>query len=42
LAFAARLDEHLAAGADQVLIQVVNDAPEVAELLGELAAHLAQ
>jgi hypothetical protein len=39
---AARLDGHFAAGANQVLIQVVNDAPGVADLLRELAARLAQ
>jgi len=32
----------LAAGANQVSIQVVNDAPEVVDLVRELAAHLAK
>jgi probable F420-dependent oxidoreductase len=39
---AGRLDAHLAAGANQVSIQVVNDAPEVLDLVRELAAHLAK
>ena len=39
---AGRLDAHLAAGANQVSIQVVNDAPEVVDLVRELAAHLAK
>jgi hypothetical protein len=39
---AGRIDAHLAAGANQVSIQVVNDAPEVVDLVRELAAHLAK